>query len=299
MNKSPISLCFIYLAASDVSILAALADFAGDATDPGDVRVSSGRILHGFAYVAKEVGVNAQLLEQPSDTCAIALDAEEQRGIARLLKRCTVANVADPLSHIFTASSELEATIIASLPSMSLGLQENTLKSQVSVKSPYVPSNELARCLIYVTFLQLNKEFSAIQKLGRNLCSQTGTAAVQLKVERRILYKTSDHVTNELIVDLAFPGTARTIHRIMDAYWQAKVSFCPSWLIFHKSNCWTPNSRAAFLGTKSEFRTLLQGGRPSKAEARAAKETPNARTMPITWGVGVLLLLFHQAASPV
>ena len=127
---------------------------------------------------------------------------------------------------------------------------------QCQTEGPYYLSNNQlppTSCLIYATFLQLNKEFSAVQKLGRNLCSQTGTAAVQLKVERRILYKTSDHVTKELIVDLAFPGTARTIQRILDAYWQAKVSFCPSWLIFHKSSCWTPNLMAAFLDTKSEF----------------------------------------------
>jgi hypothetical protein len=111
---------------------AALSEHTGDAGDPGDVALASGKVVHGFHFLAKLLGLDIQPVDPLPSGQGVQLTADESAALRRLIQRCKVAAVGNTLDHLLTAkATELEKTIISSLSSMSLQLQESTLKGQV------------------------------------------------------------------------------------------------------------------------------------------------------------------------
>jgi hypothetical protein len=115
-----------------LQLCAALSENTGDAGDPGDVALASARIVHGFFFLAQLLGLDVQPAEPLPAAQDVQLTADEAAALRRLIQRCKVAEVDNALDHLLNAKAvELEATITSSLSSMSLQIQESTLKSQV------------------------------------------------------------------------------------------------------------------------------------------------------------------------
>jgi hypothetical protein len=70
--------------------------------------------------------------------------------------------------------------------------------------------------------VQLINELVALQKLGRCLCFPMN-APVTICITQKVQYRTANGAVREQAVSLLFPGTARTIARVVDAYWVLKV----------------------------------------------------------------------------
>ena len=99
--------------------------------------LASARIVHGFFFLAQLLGLDVQPAEPLPTGQDVQLTVDEAAALRRLIQRCKVAEVGSPVDHLLNAKAvELEATITSSLSSMSLQVQESTLKSQVQSMEP-------------------------------------------------------------------------------------------------------------------------------------------------------------------
>jgi hypothetical protein len=114
---------------------AALSEYTGDATDPGDLAVAARRIVHGFFYAATLLEINVVPVEPLPDDQQIALTAAERAGLLRLVRRCQKTQAIEALVFLMTVGPEaLEQVIVSSL---SAGILDATLKSQVKRLSSF------------------------------------------------------------------------------------------------------------------------------------------------------------------
>ena len=94
--------------------------------------LASAKIVHGFFFLAQLLGLDVQTAEPLPTAQDVQLTADEAAALRRLIDRCKVAEVDNALDHLLNAKAvALEATITSSLSSMSLQIQESTLKSQL------------------------------------------------------------------------------------------------------------------------------------------------------------------------
>jgi hypothetical protein len=79
-----------------------------------------------------------------------------------------------------------------------------------------------------VSFLlaQLVYEYSVPLQGGRYLCFPADSVGIAVSMKRTIQYRQADRSLGEMEVDLLFPGTSRTVVRLMEFWWDAKVSTC-------------------------------------------------------------------------
>lgn len=70
--------------------------------------------------------------------------------------------------------------------------------------------------------VQLVQEFRVALLIGRRLCFESLDLAVSMK--RTFQYRAADGSLLDVNVDLIFPGEARSIVRLLQAWWDAKVS---------------------------------------------------------------------------
>jgi hypothetical protein len=70
--------------------------------------------------------------------------------------------------------------------------------------------------------VQLVQEFRVALLIGRRLCFESLDLAVSMR--RTFQYRGADSGLLDVSVDLIFPGEARSIVRLLQAWWDAKVS---------------------------------------------------------------------------
>jgi hypothetical protein len=70
--------------------------------------------------------------------------------------------------------------------------------------------------------LQLVHEFRLLLLLGRTLCQRQ--PGVSMTCTRLVQHRAADGSISERQVDLMFPATERTVLRLMQAWWDRKVS---------------------------------------------------------------------------
>ena len=84
--------------------------------------------------------------------------------------------------------------------------------------------------------LQLIHEFRLLLLLGRTLCnSQSG---VNMSMRCLVQYRAADGSIQERQVDLMFPATQRTVLRLVQAWWERKVS-----PLFLQEACFRPQPK--------------------------------------------------------
>jgi hypothetical protein len=71
--------------------------------------------------------------------------------------------------------------------------------------------------------MQLVQEFKVALCIGRKLVFRTGSADVQVSMKRTIQCREASGILFDLELDLLFPGEARSVVRLVQAWWDAKV----------------------------------------------------------------------------
>ena len=79
-----------------------------------------------------------------------------------------------------------------------------------------------------VSFLlaQLVYEYSVPLQGGRYLCFPADGVGLAVSMKHTVQYRQADRSLGEMEVDLLFPGTSRTVVRLLEFWWDAKVSTC-------------------------------------------------------------------------
>jgi hypothetical protein len=67
-------------------------------------------------------------------------------------------------------------------------------------------------------------EYTVPLASGRYLCFPADSVGLAVSMKHTIQYRQEDGSLGEMEVDLLFPGTARTVVRLMEAWWDAKAS---------------------------------------------------------------------------
>jgi hypothetical protein len=76
--------------------------------------------------------------------------------------------------------------------------------------------------------LQIVNEFRVALLVGRVLCFPVDSVGLTVSLVRMIQYRdANDGSIAELQVNLLFPATERSVLRLVQAWWDAKVSCCP------------------------------------------------------------------------
>jgi len=71
--------------------------------------------------------------------------------------------------------------------------------------------------------LQLVYEYRVLLQAGRYLCFPADSVGLAVSMKHTIQYKQADNSLGNAEVDLLFPGTPRTVVRLMEFWWDAKV----------------------------------------------------------------------------
>jgi hypothetical protein len=71
------------------------------------------------------------------------------------------------------------------------------------------------------------QEFKVALLIGRRLCFES--LGLTVRMQRTFQYRAADGGLVDVGVDLMFPGEARSIVRLLQAWWDVKVSFCQVW----------------------------------------------------------------------
>jgi hypothetical protein len=76
--------------------------------------------------------------------------------------------------------------------------------------------------------VQLVQEFKVALCVGRKLMFRAGSADVEVAIRRTFQCRDTSGSLFDMEVDLLWPGKARSVVRLTQAWWEAKVTFAPA-----------------------------------------------------------------------